>query len=216
MTAHLIDFQRLAVYEAGALLVTLLAFPEASDQMRGDVHASLCNYALRIKSAIEPDCATLPQPIKPLYALRSERDCNRDLRPLLRRVRDRMIAGRMAVAFLTGALPGQVLKLPQGLTRLSINQLSRLVLDDTGFTDPHNVETRIWRPSLPVVHLASAIQVFLKLTEADIPNVGLEALLLNRTMIELVIKGAAYHETLRAQSRHLRFDPEKMIRIRLA
>ena len=75
--------------------------------------------------------------------------------------------------------------------------------------------TRIWRPSLPVVHLASAIQVFLKLTEADIPNVGLEALLLNRTMIELVIKGAAYHETLRAQSRHLRFDPEKMIRIRL-
>ena len=216
MTAHLIDFQRLAVYEAGALLVTLLAFPEASDQMRGDVHASLCNYALRIKSAIEPDCATLPQPIKPLYALRSERDCNRDLRTLLRRVRDRMIAGRMAVAFLKGALPGQELKLPQGLKRLSINQLSRLVLDDTRFTDPHNVETRIWRPSLPVVHLASAIQVFLKLTEADIPNVGLEALLLNRTMIELVIKGAAYHETLRAQSRHLRFDPEKMIRIRLA
>jgi hypothetical protein len=102
MTVHLIDFQRLAVYEAGALLVTHLAFPEASDQMRGDVHASLCNYALRIKSAIEPDCATLPQPIKPLYVLRSERDCNRDLRTLLRRVRDRMIAGRMAVAFLKG------------------------------------------------------------------------------------------------------------------
>ena len=143
MTAHLIDFQRLAVYEAGALLVTLLAFPEASDQMRGDVHASLCNYALRIKSAIEPDCATLPQPIKPLYALRSERDCNRDLRTLLRRVRDRMIAGRMAVAFLKGALPGQELKLPQGLKRLSINQLSRLVLDDTGFTDPHNVDSHL-------------------------------------------------------------------------
>jgi hypothetical protein len=216
MTAHLIDFQRLAVYEAGALLVTLLAFPEASDQVRGDVHASLCNYALRIKSAIEPDCATLPQSIKALYALRSERDCNRDLRTLLRRVRDRMIAGRMAVAFLKGALPGQVFKLPQGLKRLSINQLSRLVLDDTRFTDPHNVETRIWRPSLRVVHLASAIQVFLNLTEADIPKVGLEALLLNRTMIELVILGAAYHETLMAQSRHLRFDPEKMIRIRLA
>jgi hypothetical protein len=61
-----------------------------------------------------------------------------------------MIAGRMAVAFLKEALPGQVLKLPQGLKRLSINQLSRLVLDDTRFTDPHNVETRIWRPSLPV------------------------------------------------------------------
>ena len=28
------------------------------------VHASLCNYALRIKSASEPDLATVPQPMK--------------------------------------------------------------------------------------------------------------------------------------------------------
>ena len=40
--------------------------------------------------------------------------------------------------------------------------------------------------------------------------------LLPKIMIELVIQGAAYHETLMAQSRRLRFDPEKMIRIRLA
>ena len=99
---------------------------------------------------------------------------------------------------------------------MQINQLAELVLDDTRFTDPHNVETRIWRPSLPVVHLASAIQVYLTLREADTPQIGLETLLLNRAMIESVIQGAAYHETLMAQSRHLRFDPEKMIRIRLA
>jgi hypothetical protein len=216
VTVHLIDFQRLEVYEAGALLVTFLAFPEARDQTQGDVHASLCNYALRIKSAIEPDCATLAQPIKPLYAFRSERDCNRDLRTLLRRVRDRMIAGRMAAAFLKEALPGEVSKLPQGLKRLSINQLARLVLNDTELSDPHNVETRIWRPSLPVIHLATAIQVYLTLMEARNSQVCLETLLLNRAMIELVIQGAAYHETLMAQSRHLRFDPDKMIRIRLA
>jgi hypothetical protein len=44
MSVHLIDFNRLAVYEAGALLVTLLAFPDASDETQGNVHASLCNY----------------------------------------------------------------------------------------------------------------------------------------------------------------------------
>jgi hypothetical protein len=197
MTTHLIDFNRLEVYEAGALLVTLLAYPDASDKTQGNVHASLCTYALRIRSAIEPDWHNLPQPIKPLYALRSERDCNRDLRTLVRRWRDRMVAGRMGIAFLREALP-------------------ELVLDDTRFTDAHNVETRIWRPSLPVVHLASAIQVYLTLSEAATPLIGLEMLLLSRTMIEGVVAGAAYHEMLMAQSRHLHFDPEKTIRIRLA
>src|SRR5213080_2595446 len=111
MTVHLIDFNRLEVYEAGALLVTLLAYPDASDEIQGDVHASLCNYALKIRSALEPDWSFVPQPIKPLYAFRSERDCNRDLRTLVRRWRDRMVAGRMGIAFLRETLPGQVLGL---------------------------------------------------------------------------------------------------------
>jgi hypothetical protein len=216
MNVRLIDLNRLAVYEAGALLVTLLAYPEASDETRGNVHASLCTYALKIRSAREPDWTVLPQPIKPLYALRSERDCNRDLRTLMRRWRDRMVAGRMGIAFLREALPGQVLKLPPTVKRLSINQLAELVLDDTRITDAQNFETRIWRPSLPVVHLASAIQVYSILTEVGAPLSRLESLLLDREMIELIIQGAAYHETLMAQSRHLRFEPEKMIRVRLA
>ena len=215
MSVRLIDFKRLAVYEAGALLVTLLAFPDASDETQGNVQASLCNYALKVRSAIEPDWTILPQPIKPFYAFRSERDCNRDLRTLVRRWRDRMVAGRMGIAFLKEALPGQVLELPATVKRLSINQLAELVPDDTRFTDSHNVETRIWRPSLPVVHLASAIQVYLTLNEATNRRMGLETLLLNRAMIELVVAGAAHHERLMAQSRHLRFDSETMIRIRL-
>jgi len=215
MSVRLIDFNRLAVYEAGALLVTLLAFPDASDETQGNVHASLCNYALKVRSAIEPDWTIVPQPIKPFYAFRSERDCNRDLRTLVRRWRDRMVAGRMGIAFLREALPGQLLGLPAGVKRLSINQLAELVLD-TRFTDPENVETRIWRQSLPVIHLASAIQVFLNLAEAEAGPIVLEALLLNRKMIEVVVRTAEYHETLLAQSRHLRFDPERMIRIRLA
>src|SRR6266850_1257723 len=178
MSVRLIDFKRLAVYEAGALLVTLLAFPDASDETQGNVQASLCNYALKVRSAIEHDWTILPQPIKPFYAFRSECDCNRDLQTLVRRWRDRMVAGRMGIAFLKEALPGQVLELPATVKRLSINQLAELVLDDTQFTDPHNVETRIWRPSRPVVHLASVIQVYLTLRAPD-------RKLSNRLLIEL-------------------------------
>jgi hypothetical protein len=127
-----------------------------------------------------------------------------------------MVAGRMAIAFLKDALPGRVPELPAGVKRLSINQLAELVLGDTKFTEPDNVETRIWRPSLPVIHLCSAIQVLLSLAEAEVGLIALEALLLNRTVIELIVRAAAYHETLLAHRRHLHCDAQRMIRIRLA
>jgi hypothetical protein len=49
------DFNRLEVYEAGALLVTLLAYPDASEEAQGHVHASLCTHALRARSELEPE-----------------------------------------------------------------------------------------------------------------------------------------------------------------
>jgi len=51
--------------------------------------------------------------------------------------------------------------------------------------------------------------------EPKIGPVVLEALLLDRNAIELVIRAAEYHETVLAQSRHLRIDPDRVIRIRL-
>jgi hypothetical protein len=215
MTLHVIDFDRLDVYEAGAWLITVLAYPNADDETQGHVHASLCTHALRVRSEIEPDWAIEPQATKPIYSLRSPHHCNRALRTFERRMRDRMVAGRMAIAFLKEALPGHPLILPAGMKRLSINQLAELVLDDSQFTDPDNVGTRIWRPSLPVIHLCSAVQIFLSQLEPEIGPVVLEALLLDRNAIELVIRTGEYHETVLAQSRHLRIDPDKVIRIRI-
>jgi hypothetical protein len=208
-----IGFDRLEVYEAGALLVTLLAYPEEGEEMRSEVHASLCAHALRVKCAIEPDWAITSQPMKPIYALRRQNENDRFLRTLERRVRDRMIAGRMAIGFLKEALTGEV---PPGIKRVSINELAQLVVDDIGYTESENVETRIWRPSLPVIHLASALQLMLHLADPVTGPIGLESLLLGRNVIELLIRTAEYHEQLIAQSRHLRVVPESLIRFRLA
>jgi hypothetical protein len=52
-----------------------------------------------------------------------------------------MAAGRMAIAFLKEALRGEVSALPAGVRRLSLNQLSELVLGDTQFTDPDKSTT---------------------------------------------------------------------------
>jgi hypothetical protein len=117
MVTSVIDFNGVEVYEAGALLITLLAYPGEKEEVWAQVHASLCSYALRIKSASEPDRATVPQPIKPVYAFRLEQDIERDLKTLERRMRDRIIAGRMGIGFLKESVTGQV---PEGLKRIRV------------------------------------------------------------------------------------------------
>jgi hypothetical protein len=204
---------RAAAAEAEAARVTWLAFPgeSESDEVRSRVHASLCAYALRVKYETDPEWLVSAQPIKPVYALRPQCEIDRDLRTFQRRLRDRMIAGRMAIGFLKEAVTGEIPELPAGIKRMSVNQMAQLVLADASYTDPENVEARIWRRSLPVIHLANAIQVMLQIAEP-----GLESLLLDRGIIELVVRTAQYHESVIAQSQHLKVDPETLIRIRLA
>jgi hypothetical protein len=216
MTTHLLDFNRIEIYEAGASLVTLLAYPgKGEEETRPAVHASLCHHALRMKCGSEPGWALSPQPIKPIYALRTPREVNQDLRSLKRRLRDRMAAGRMAIGLLKEAVTGKAAELPAGLTRLSINQMASLVLDDTGNSDLENVKTRIWRQSAPVIHLATAVQVFLQLAEPETGPLGFETFLLNRAAIECWVRAAKYHETIIAQSCRLRIHPDRLLKVRL-
>src|SRR5271154_6210760 len=217
MDQRSVDFRQLEAYEVGATLLTWLAFPgeRESEEGRRRVHASLCAYELRTKYETAPEWLVSPQPIKPLYAFRPQRDIDRDLRTL-ERFRDRMIAARMAIGFLKEAASGEVPKLPAGINRVSVNQMARLALDDAGYTDPENVETRIWRPSLPVIHLASAAQVWFQISEPQIGSLGLETLLLNRDAIELVVRTASYHRSEIMRSPRLCIDPRKLVELQLA
>jgi hypothetical protein len=217
MVVHLIDFHRVAVYEAGASLISVLAYPgDGDEELRAGVHASLCHHALRVVCEIEPSWALSPQLMKPLYALRTAREVRKDLRTLQRRLRDRMVAGRMAIGFLKEAVGEGVSKLAERPSRVSINQMARLVLDDAGQIDPENVETRIWRQSLPAIHIATAIQVFLQLAEPEMGKLGLETFLLNRGAIAWVVRDAEFHASIIAQNPRLPIDPARLIRVRLA
>lgn len=219
MRLIVIDFDRLEVYEAGALLLTWLAYPRDStddDEIRSRVHEALCACALRARCEMAPVWASSPQLIKPTYLSQTERECNRSLRTLPRRLRDRMVAARMAYPFLMAAESGEVPKLPASVKRLSINQMAELVLSDAGQTDPENVKTRIWRESRPVIHLASAVHGYLHLAEGKTEAVGLGPLLSCRPVLEYVIRNAEHCEAVVARSGGLRVDPEQLLRIRLA
>jgi hypothetical protein len=211
------DLKNKAVYEIGAALVTLLAFSEPTDteEQRADVHASLCAWALRLKwNNLDAPEVREPQAIKPLY-VRPESQIKKDLRTLLRRLRRRLIAAHMALAFLkdaTGSLP----KLPAGVKRPSVNELSAFVLPDAKQSDPENVETRIWRPSLPVLHIAAAVSVAIGIAErAKEPVVDLFSLLMDPFIIRWVISASQVYEGLFEKSEHLKAHSDKLIRLRL-
>jgi hypothetical protein len=96
VTVHSVDLNHLELYEAGAFLVSLLAYPGESkedDERREAAYHSLCAWVLRVRAEIDPDWATRPQLIKPVYTSQTESDCNRGFRTLRRRLHERMVQG---------------------------------------------------------------------------------------------------------------------------
>jgi hypothetical protein len=114
-----INFEKSAVYECGATLLALLAYPQddEKDSNRARLHASLCALGLRNQCKLDQNEIT-PVPMKPIYAFRSENEIAEDLRTLERRLRDRMIA-RIVFRFLQEVEPGERPKLPKSIKRLS-------------------------------------------------------------------------------------------------
>jgi hypothetical protein len=66
-----------------------------------------------------------------------------------------MVAAKVAIAFLQTAV-GHRPNLASSVKRRSLNQLSELVMREANQSSPENFETRVWRPSLPVITGAGA------------------------------------------------------------
>ncbi|GLR88875.1 hypothetical protein [Bradyrhizobium iriomotense] len=150
-----LDFQNQSFFECGATLLAVLAFPSATDVVLAEIVASICSEYLRTRFEQSDN---LDELVKARYAFRDKRRIKRDLRTLDRAIRDRMAAAHVAVALLQNAI-GHRPNLPGSVKRLSLNQLSEFAMGDANQSSPENFETRIWRPSLPVIHVAAAFAV---------------------------------------------------------
>lgn len=219
MQEIVLNFRKLQIYEAGAVLVTMLAYPHIKgDKKRVGLYLSLCSTALRARAELDEKWSNIPQRIKPVYAFYPVRETEKNLKALKRRLHERMVAGRMGVAFLKEVVTGHVPVLPKGIKRLSVNQMAELVLENAGQSDPENVETRIWRASLPVIHLAAACQTLMQQSEREVGRaIHLGYLMTDRKVIEHVVRTAEEFRLLLAKSTRLRpIDPKLQVRIRLA
>jgi hypothetical protein len=212
-----INFEKSAVYECGATLLALLAYPQddEKDSHRASLHTSLCALGLRYQCKMNENEIT-PVPMRLVHAFRSEQEIAKDLRTLERRLRDRMVAARMAVPFLQEVELGKRPKLPKSIKRLSLNEMAVFVAEEAEQSEPQNVESRVWRPSLRVIHLAVAALII----GTDHVRAGgtpaMETFLLSQLFIKAVVKEAEVNEERISKAARLPIDTANLIRVRLA
>jgi hypothetical protein len=105
--------------------------------------------------------------------------------------------------------------LPQGIKRLSLNEMAAFVAEDAGQVDPINVERRVWAPSRPVIHLAAAaVMLGQRLNKRGIPT-GLETFLLDRGFVEEVSRKAEKLRALIASNAKFPVKAEQLVPFRL-
>jgi hypothetical protein len=206
-------------YECGATLLAVLAYPSGSARVRHELRTSLCAYYLRSQYSGETD-TTLIIPLKPAYVFRSERSIKRDIKTLERRLRDRAIAARMFRGFWQEAA-GAVINLPRGMTKLSLNQLAELVAQDADLGSPENIETRIWRPSIPVIHIAAALEnIMLDAERLGTGGFSWGDILVSRDLVTEIIQKADIIEGLIGASvkiaSQINIKPSKLMKLQLA
>jgi len=208
-----VDFAGVQPLEAPALFIATLARPGArEEEARFRLTGSLCTWLIRQRCVREPQWAVQPQPIKPAYLSLSDAHIKADMRTLERRMKDRICAGHMAVAFLKEAESGVTPDLPDGAKHLSLNELSKVVAPDRGIESPENVETRVWRPSLPVIHLCAAWVVTLQQRLRDLGSLpDIVELYTDPAFLVAVLLKAELYVPLLEKSR-LKVSPDRLVR----
>jgi hypothetical protein len=215
MRNYNLDLDRLSDFEVGAQLVALLAFPaeaEADKRQR----AAEAMSALAVWGHIQsyPEYEHISRRLHGPYLEIEVREIRRRLRTLRRRLRDRMVAARMAVGFVYEAMTGSPAPLPAGVAKHTLTELSHYVLRQSGQADAERVIKRTWPETKPVIGLAMA---FLACARQCFPDGEISVALYPLWDSELhatIIAMTRDHEEYVLADRRFGIDPEDFVRLR--
>jgi hypothetical protein len=217
-TEIVIDLSREEPFEWGALLTTIMAFPEREppESLMESCFLSLCSLAIRGRVAIEPALVNQRLAMKPAYALHDSAFLDRDMRHVEKRLQHRMLAGKMCVPFLQEASTRMRLELPPGIERLFVSQMAEMVLEESGYSDAKHVVERIWYPSRPVIHFAAATTIVSsEYVRLGYGHLTIAQLVTDPNVVSSVVRVANDCIPLLAKSRRARVDTGSLIRVRL-
>jgi hypothetical protein len=211
MPEFIIEQKKYPVFELGAKLLSLVAYPGADDAgNRSRLEQSLSASYVHDRIAKDPEFKFSPEVMQRSYFFRESGVIKTDTRSLERILKKRMASARMALAYLKEAQIGKTPNLPPGIARVSLNELSKMVQPDLGWSDPDNVETRAWRETLPVIHLAVAIEFYM----AAFGNISWGDLIGDFEVISWVITEAEACEGMIERISKFPIDPTALYRVR--
>ncbi len=215
------DPDSLEDYEIGAALATIIALPPSlgDEEKRSRYHTILCAEALRERYKRDEEWANTPQRLKPIYAFYDLGAVAMDMNTINRQLQHRLQAAHVAIAFLKEAETGQIPPdLPPDAKRLSVNELVRtlkLVDEEAGEEiNVDNFETRVWRPSLPVIHLAAAFAVNMQQAAKEGKQTSAGDLIFDQAIIADIIGKAELYEELLPKSK-IQINMDNLVRVRL-
>ena len=166
-------------FVTGALFQAILAWPTSSEAVQFHrVSEELIAGVVRLTKAEDPASVRFvmnewPQVNWPSIEVRSQKS-----RPafgsLRKRLDQRMAAARAGIGKVHKDIFGVPADLPLGMTALSIDQLCRQIKSDVFIDDPENIEKLVWRKSLPILHVAMAVQLLLAARYQGRQAVGLD------------------------------------------
>lgn len=210
-----LDPGRLESFEIGSLLLAILAFPGADEEVAlKEAAEALCARQLRTTIAVDRRRMRDWKAAFPDYAAIDEPERRRRLRTFQRRLRHRMLASKMSLAFFEEGITKRPAKRPSWMKRLSINELSKLILPESHQGHSENLERRVWHDSRPVIHLAAATQIAMRVMVPDTKEVGYP--LDNGRLHAAVIQLAEFHEEIVLADPRFGKAREELIRVRLA
>jgi hypothetical protein len=121
----------------------------------------------------------------------------------------------MAIGLLAEPMFGVAPSLPKPMKRLSLAQLADFFLEQSGAGEPVNVIKRAWSESKPVIHLASALEIYRRMAQdRGLPAMAADLQHIDGA-IEEVLALAAEHERAILASPAFSVGPGTLIRFNL-
>jgi hypothetical protein len=201
--------------EQGALVLGAVGFPGPNEvERRHFAIDAWCAQAVSSACDAYPDQADEWRRAFPLYAAMDPAACAKALKTTRRRFRDRALAARMARPYIHEAVTGTPARLPEGLTRPSLDQLAAYVGPQVNLGDAEGIERWIWRPSRPVIHLAIAISEVFRLRGVPDEDAWYGYPIFSGELHRIVAKIAECHEPIVASDRRFGVTSEELIKLR--
>ena len=204
-----------AAYEKGAKFLALLTYPALEDEgRRRTLQNALCYKALWQDHLAHTGDQT-PITAKPQYLFANQTAVESQFKRVAKTVEQRLIAGRIAMAFLQRAELGDKMVSPKGLERVNIDRMLIYVAENEPSVDIGNFESRKWRPTAPVIHFVAALAAVGQERMKQNKPISLNHLLVDNDLLADIIERAIMFARLIKTDPQFPVSYEELIKVRI-